>query len=412
MNDSSKREIVFLLPTTLAGQQGPVAAWLNTAGWATGAGKLGFGSTVITPIGVVDPSRLRHWASQPATTPRSGNRLAANLPLPLKVAVKDAREWIRAQRFARLVSRADLPKEGMAFVWQRHELFHRAGARLAKRLRCPLVLYVTAPKVWEARSWGAHRPGWGPLVERLGDVGPMRSADLVACVSDEVAEEVRRLGVDRSRILVIPSTVDADLFKPGPDGSDVRRRYSLVGRLVVGWTGSFRSFHGLDLLLDAVDDARQYVPQLVALFVGDGPERVRLQAEAERRGLKGAVRFIGTVPQAELPDVLSAFDVAVVSGRSDQTFHYSPLKLWEYLAMARAVIAPSAGSLPRLLENGVHAILVKPGDAHSLARAIVKLADNPSLRLRLGRAGRVLAETASWTHQLKRVIDRLESGGD
>jgi glycosyltransferase involved in cell wall biosynthesis len=410
--NSSKSELVFLLPTTLAGQQGPVAAWLNTAGWATAAGELGFGSTVVTPLGIIDPIRLRHLASQPATTPGSGKTLAARLPLPVKVAVKDAREWIRARKFAQVVYGADLPKDGTAFVWQRHELFHRAGARLANRLRCPFVLYVPAPKVWEARSWGTRRPGWDALAERFGDVGPMQNADLVACVSDEVAEEVSRLGVDRSRILVTPSTVDTELFKPCFDGSEVRRRYSLVGRFVVGWTGSFRSFHGLDLLLDAVDEARRYVPQLVALFVGDGPERAPLQAEAERRGLESAVRFTGTLPQAELPEVLSAFDVAVVSSGPDETFHYSPLKLWEYLAAARAVVAPSVGSLPRLLENGVNAILVEPGDAHSLARAIVQLANDPSLRIRLGRAGRELAETTSWTHQLKRVIDRLESGGD
>jgi glycosyltransferase involved in cell wall biosynthesis len=409
MSDVLKREVVFLLPTTLDGQQGPVAGWLNAAGWVTAAAQLGYRTTVISTVGLVDPLILRQSGSQPrvALSPRA--RLKSKLPLPIKTAVKDIREWIRSRNFARVVDLAELPVAPVAFVWQRHELFQSAGAAVARRLGCPFVLYVPAPKVWEAHSWGVRRPGWEAIVQRFGDLGPLRQADIVACVSEEVADEVVRLGIDPCRIVVTPSTVDTELFNPDINGTDARRRYSLDGRFVVGWTGSFRSFHGLDLLLDAISEAKQQLPEIVAMLVGDGPERSRLETEVRRRGLEGEVRFTGNLPQTEVPEVLSTFDVAIVSSRANQPFHYSPLKMWEYLATARAVVAPSVGSLQRLLEHGVNAILVEPGNVHSLADAITRLAGNPSLRLRLGRAGRELAEAASWTHQLKTVIGRLES---
>lgn len=410
MNDKPPREIVFLLPTALDGQQGPVAGWLNTAGWATAAAQLGFGSTVITPLGPLDSNALRLRASQPTLTGVRPQWRAA-LPLPLKLILKDAREWIRSRKFARVISRVEVSADEVAFVWQRHELFQRAGRKLANRIGCAHVLYVPAPKVWEARNWGVRRRGWERVIERLGDVAPIREADVVACISEEVADAVVGIGVDRSRVLLTPSTVDTELFRPGIDAFEVRRRYELEGRFVVGWTGSFRTFHGIELLLDAVKEVRKYLPQVVVMLVGDGPERAHLQAESQRLGLENVIRFTGTLRQTEIPEVLSAFDVAIVTSRADQNFYYSPLKLWEYLATARAVIAPSIGSLTRLLENGVNAILVQPGDSHALANAIIRLAHDPVLRVSLGGAGRDLAQAASWTHQLQQLLDRLDAAG-
>src|SRR5687767_1491532 len=131
MSDDSKGAVVFLLPTTLDGQQGPVAGWLNTAGWVTAATQLGYITTVISTFGLVDPLVLRQSGSQPRVAPSPRARLKSRLPRPVKTAVKDIREWIRSRNFARIVNRAELPVAPVAFVWQRHELFQRAGANLA-----------------------------------------------------------------------------------------------------------------------------------------------------------------------------------------------------------------------------------------------------------------------------------------
>ena len=116
-----------------------------------------------------------------------------------------------------------------------------------------------------------------------------------------MADEVVRLGIDPCRIVVTPSTVDTELFNPEINGTDARRRYSLDGRFVVGWTGSFRSFHGLDLLLDVKCEERVQVPsdrQALASTL----HRLRKKIGSNRllcvkhRGymLLGHVRFIGS----------------------------------------------------------------------------------------------------------------------
>ena len=99
-------------------------------------------------------------------------------------------------------------------VWQHHDLFQSPGQAISRRHRCPLVSFVDAPLVWEARRWGVARPGWGRLVERYGEWPQLRASDVVACLSDEVAHEVVRLGVPRERIVFSPTAVDVDRFAP------------------------------------------------------------------------------------------------------------------------------------------------------------------------------------------------------
>src|SRR5688572_20636160 len=103
MTHGTSRELVFLLPTTLDDQQGPVAGWLNAAGWVSAAVQLGYGTTVISTFGLVDPLFLRRSGSQPPAAPSPRARLKLKVPPHVKTAVKDIREWIRSRNFAHIV---------------------------------------------------------------------------------------------------------------------------------------------------------------------------------------------------------------------------------------------------------------------------------------------------------------------
>jgi glycosyltransferase involved in cell wall biosynthesis len=101
-------------------------------------------------------------------------------------------------------------------------------------------------------------------------------------------------------------------------------------------------------------------------------------------------------------------DAAVVLAPSGQPFHYSPLKLAEYLAAGLPVVAPATGQLAERLTDGVDAIVVPPHDVNALAAALRRLRDDPEERARLGKAARAAAEAEwSWEHQARRVIDAL-----
>ena len=323
----------------------------------------------------------RRCESAPARSaaPESPSRsLRKAVPKIVTTAVKDAREWRRARTFTVDTIDAVGPwtESGtpIEFVWQRHELFHTAGVDLARRLHAPLVLFVPTLLVWQARQWGIKRPGWDGWLERHGELPTLRAATVVACGTDVIAEEALRLGVAPERVLVTPTGVDLARFTPPPDGAAIRRGLGSDVRFVVGWVGSFRPFHVLDQLIDAVPTA----PGTVLLLVGDGPERSRIETLAAAKG--AARRVHGTVAPDDMPQHLAAMDVGVVLA-DPRSFHYSPLKVAEYLAAGLAVVAPDVAPLADRLEPEGNAVLYPSGDTAALRRVLEQLAGD---RARLG----------------------------
>jgi glycosyltransferase involved in cell wall biosynthesis len=350
---------------------------------------------------VIDPAEARRRASRPEFTATGSRALRTRVPKVAKTAIKDVRAWRRAGNF-HVDPAGPWSSYDLAFVWQRHELFHHAGIDLARQLGVPSVVFVPATLVWEAKQWGVARPGWGRLVERVGESRSLREADLVACGSDSVAEQVRRLGVAADRMIVTPTGVDLDAFGGHVERDAARRRLDLDGQFVVGWVGSFRRFHAVERAVEAAAE----LGDVTLLLVGDGPERPRLEALAARLGVTAI--FTGTVPHIDLPDLIVAMDVALLLARSGEAFHYSPLKLAEYLACGLPVVAPRVPQLAQRLRDGVDVVFVDIDDRRAFVDAIAHLRDNAEHRCAIAAAARRAAETSwSWDEQVRRIVAAL-----
>lgn len=404
-NREGKQGAIIVMPRRRA--EGPPAAglWTLAGGWATAARRRLGSAWILTLDGVASPEQVLSFADPPSSSVPHTLRFR-HVPLVLRTAAKDV---VRA--YARHTPRdigdhQEWDDHQIVFVWQHHDLFRSAGATIARRQRCPLVSFVDAPQVWEARRWGVARPGWGHLVERYGEVPQLRASDVVACVSDEVAREVRRLGIGAERIVISPTAVNAEQFTPEENGARVRQALGLADAFVVGWTGTYRRFQGLETLVEGFGRFRRTNDAARLLLVGDGAERTHVEALADRLGLRDSVVSTGAVAPRDVPAYVDAMDVAVVSARSDQGFHYSPLKLREYLACARATLAPRVGEIPGFVDDGVVARLYSPGDASDLAEKLGELAADPEWRARLGTAGRELVlATATWDIRLADLVD-------
>lgn len=404
---SREEAALFVMPSPSKGQAGPVGVWITAAGWAGAAEQIWGRAWIRTPEGVHTPEEARVMASRPDLAPPGGIRNRGSFLDLAATARHDLRQWGKARRFRRAALDGPWNSYDLMFVWQRHDIFHRAGFDVARALKKPLVLFVDAPLVWETAQWGVRRPGWGRLLEFLGEWPQFRGADLVACVSDEVAEQVVARGGSERRILVTPCSVDTDLFAPvRADG--LRDTLGLGEKFVIGWAGSFRRFHGVEIALEAIARLQTTIPEVALLLVGDGRERPRMQALAEQLRLRTVV-FTGTVPHGNLPRYLGAMDVALLLDEGRHSFHYSPLKLKEYMACARAVVAPRVGEMVRTLSDGQEALLIPPGDAGALAAAIERLHRDPLLRQFVGTAAREKAlRDGSWRRQVERAWDAVK----
>jgi glycosyltransferase involved in cell wall biosynthesis len=232
-------------------------------------------------------------------------------------------------------------------------------------------------------------------------------ADLVACVSDEVATEIRRFGVPSRRILVSPMSVDTARFSPAVSGAEVRQRYGLEGRFVLGWTGSFRKFHGLDLAIDAFAAARRHAPDAVLLLVGDGQERGAVERQVSDLGIRDAVVFTGGVSHNAIASHVAAMDAAFVVARAAESFHYSPLKLREYLMCGKPVIVPYAGEMARRFHDGEDCLMYTPGDVRELGAAMRRLLDDRPAAAHLAVKGRQIVECDTWDARLAEALRAL-----
>jgi glycosyltransferase involved in cell wall biosynthesis len=380
------------------------ALWVTVAGWANAA-RSRFGSAcVVTPGTVSTPEEVLDFTSQGGAR-RRGHWTRA-IPAIARTALNDAKRARLGRRFSDLDENAAWRGDTFAFVWQHHDLFHTTGLRLAERHNCPLVSFVHAPQVWEARQWGVCRPGWGHVLERHGERPQLQASDVVACVSHEVAYAIRqRLDVPDERIIVSPMAVDATRFSPSRSSNNARRALGLENSFIVGWSGTFRRFHGLESVVEAFARLHAQDERAELLLVGDGSQRNEIERLVRARGVHSSVRFAGSIHPLEMPAYVAAMDVAVVSALPNSGFHYSPLKLREYLSCGRPVVAPRIGELPRLANDGVALLLYEPGDPADLAAQIGRIQQDPVLAGRLGVAGREhVLKTGTWEVRLQELL--------
>jgi phosphatidylinositol alpha-1,6-mannosyltransferase len=290
-----------------------------------------------------------------------------------------------------------------------------ALARLASRERFDHTLHAqwsTAPAALYLRQRGrlAHvtvaAHGRELLLEPWRKIGPLQSgydlvrkhalvsADCILAGSAFTAGLVRDLGVRDERVRVVGYGVDPARFRP-TDVSMLKTRLGVGQRPLLVTISRLVSRKGIDTVIRALSRVRARVPDVLYVIVGDGPDRTRLQALAEREGVAEAVRFAGPVPDAELPLWFSLGDMFVMPSRSDgPDVEGFGIVFLEASASGRPVVASRAGGIPDAVADGVSGLLVPPDDPARLAERILELLSDPARAADLGRRGRerVLAE--------------------
>jgi glycosyltransferase involved in cell wall biosynthesis len=265
------------------------------------------------------------------------------------------------------------------------------GLHAKRRTGLPLVsTFFGVELTWMERQF----PFLAPLLRRI-----VRGSDAVTAISSYTAGRLESQvpGV-RPAIIPFGAAVDAPAHPP-PYEWDGTRPFELlfVGRLV--------ERKGVHLLLDALATLPPE-RRVVLNVVGDGPDRAKLQARADRLGLGGRAVFHGFVPKEELQRRLESCDAfvlpAVVDAKGDT--EGLGVVLIEAMSYARPVIASAAGGIVDIVEDGRNGFLVPPGDAAALAGAVARMMEDPARARALGLRGR---EDAAARFSWDAIADRL-----
>lgn len=284
-------------------------------------------------------------------------------------------------------------------------------------LLCAVPRAMRSPVVYESHGYAPDvaaalpelvataRPPGARKLARLArrEAEVWQRADGYVTITAGLAKDLSARHGTRDRVVVIPDGVRVDPKGerlPHRDG----RQPSVADAATVAYAGHLYAWKGVDVLLEAL--AR--VPNARGLIVGGHraePDLERTTALAGRLGIAARVTFTGPVEPARVPALLQQARVLVLPNPASaiSTRYTSPLKLFEYLAAGRAIVASDLPSIREVVHDGEDALLVTPGDPDALARGIRRVLADPALADRLSRAAAELAPHYSWSRRAERL---------
>ena len=267
-------------------------------------------------------------------------------------------------------------------IYERYALYTFGGMIAARQCGIPLVLEVNTAY---AQSWAKYFNLRFQALARAIERSTLRGADHVITVSDVMRTKILDIGVDDEHISVCHNAVDPATMDPARfDAAATRARLGLQG-FTVGFVGTMNRGQGISRYFEVFDKTFEQVGDLEFLMVGDGEFRAELQARCAARPWAGRVHFIGRKRHSEVPEFIAAMDACVLLDSND---YGSPMKIFEYLALAKPVVAPRVGPVLEVLRDRETALLIDAGHVDQMVAAIVELHGDAPLRQSLAHSGR------------------------
>ena len=299
---------------------------------------------------------------------------------PFYIVTNSMFAWLAARRARSLAADLYYTREWLVASW-------------LVRWGLPTVLEVHQSSGW-AFTERARR-----VVRAMGGHAALRA---VVTISHGLQEELSRMGVPRDKIHVLPDAVDLGRYEPHLR-RDQARRYTVLpqrGRIVM-YTGHLFPGKGVETLIEA---GRFLDGVIIAVVGGTERDLNRVRDYIYRRNLDGIV-LLGHVPPHQVPRYQQAADVLVHPQRSLDA--QSPLKLYEYMAARRPIVATDLAPIREVLEHEKTALLVPPNDPEAMAGAIRRLLQEPSLARRLVRNAFEQARAWTWEKRAAQVLERI-----
>ncbi|MEM8939341.1 MAG: glycosyltransferase family 4 protein [Bacteroidota bacterium] len=404
----SKNIALFIMPRSSKAWKGSEALWITVAGWARAAERKFGNAAVVTTDDMVTASEAMDFPRGLSSHHKAKSRFIKFLPEVFKTFLKDLRQYRYSRNKSHYQKFRSEFKEHPIFIWEHHDIFPGLGRKIADQFGVPLITYVHAPQVWEASKWGVKRPIWGQWIEKRFEAESLRRTDLVACVSEEVAQKLKAMGIQEKKILVSPMAVDQDRFLSIERDDSLISAMNLKDKFVVGWTGSFRRFHGVDILVRAFKRLFDINQKVALLLVGDGHGKQEIKELVRSLGISETVVFAGRKNFSEIPKYVALFDAAVVSANSKEGFHYSPLKLREYMCGGVPSLAPDAGEIPYVFKHKENIFMYKTGDVDDLFFKLNEVLHDAKLRNSVGENGQgFILNNGTWDHELNRALRKV-----
>lgn len=274
----------------------------------------------------------------------------------------------------------------------------------SKVLKIPLILEVNTPLSYEMGL--IRKPGRIDLLRKYERL-MWNKADHIITVSSILKTYLVNAGIGTSKISVVPNGVDLDKFNPqvigdsNPEITNAREN----GDLILMFSGSPMPWHDSQILFDVLK-----LESDISLFmIGDSEYLRELKKAVLANSLEDKVHFLGHVPHEQMPSLLILADVLLATYKFQDFFYYSPLKIMEYMALGKPIIASALGQNIELLGDDC-GFLVEPEDISQIREALSLLKSNAKLGIEAGNRARAKVEGKySWDHNAKQILNIIDN---
>ncbi len=294
-------------------------------------------------------------------------------------------------------------------IHERFNLLALGGALASRRLGIPLVLEVNADLLVQRRFKGKPEKGLRLKFAQWATRYCFDTATKIICISGQLKDHLhKRWGVPNEKLAVLPCAADVAAFDGDFDSTKIKVELGLTDEPVVVWIGGFYEWHDLSLLIDSFASVLHDVPKARLLLIGDGPNRLMVEKMIEESDLSQAVILTGSVPHRKIPELLSVADVAVVPSVSvgaGEGGTGTPLKLFEYMAAGKPIVATDLPTAREVIQDGQTGCLVEPENVNAFSASLLRLLVDNAERSRLGQNAR---RQATLQHTWEIYAENLE----
>lgn len=315
-----------------------------------------------------------------------------------------------------------------SFIYQRHTNESFLGAYYRKKYDVPFILEYNCSEVWTLQNWHKNHNIFLsflikiyrnvfkiPLAKTVENYN-LKYASYIVVVSDVLKTELLGRGIPEKKIIVNPNGVDIDKYNPNIDNIEVVSKYNLEGKKVIGFIGTFGQWHGGLVMAEAINvflkKYEKYKENCVFLLIGDGNQLAQVREMVKTATEAGNVIFTGKIIQSLGANYLSSCKILLsphIPNPDGTEFFGSPTKLFEYMAMGKAIVASDLNQIGKILENEKTALLVEPNNPEQIADSINRLLEDKRLAMKLGENARAAAvDKFSWDKHVNNIFNYID----
>jgi len=288
----------------------------------------------------------------------------------------------------------EINKTKIDLIYERYFLFSIASIIISRKKSIPIIYEVN-----DSSFLPRQRQLIFIKIANFLERKVLSMADSLVTVTNHFKSQLVAAGIPRNKISVSHNAVDLDIFDPhNVKDVDVS---SPPNRLIIGYVGFFGKWDALEKLIHHYAEVHSQFQETHLLLVGSGPEEPNLRKTITDLGLQSNVTITGTVPHKDIPFYIDKMDICIIFGHERYT---SPVKLFEYMAMSKPVLAPSCEGIKEVIEHGKNGMLFEKDNEDHFLFVLKQMIENRDLLESLGATARIdVLGKYTWSKNVLRI---------